>query len=92
MRWLREFFRPSLRCARLGHRPTDRRRSTIRPNEGAFRGVADSCEETRQICKVCKESLSEWQIVKRAPIHSLSMPKEHWSILDRDGVFVTSED
>ena len=89
MRWLKELFRPRLKCERLGHREEPQQRRTFRwPPESRWAGVADRCAEKRTVCGRCGAQLAPWAITERRPIDSLSMPQPDWDRLRTDGVLV----
>ena len=89
MRLLREFFRPALKCARLGHQPCRELRETIRQPEARYASVADQCEESRTACARCGAGLSEWQVDDRTWLQGLTSSHEQARRLRRDGFYVT---
>lgn len=85
MRWLREFFRPTLKCERLGH--VEGFRQVRRGYTSSRFGVADSVTQSRAFCPRCKTSLGKWIEDRRRKIDSLSMPTDDWDRLEADGEF-----
>lgn len=74
MQIVREFFRPSLKCERLGHKPVREVRGPgyVMPS-GSRSAVADGATIVRHICPRCRAELSDTTFEDRYPIHSLSM-------------------
>jgi len=87
MSWLREFFRPALKCVRLGHcspkKPTERHFYRY-PGRG-FRSVADDVTEERDECSRCGEGLTGWVETHYSGLQGLSMSSDRWNRLKRDG-------
>ena len=86
--WLRELFRPSLKCDRLGH---DWDQITIRgfqwPAENSWRHVADSVTVTIHDCRRCRvrERQESDEVKRREGISSLEMPTPDWERLKERG-------
>lgn len=58
-RWWREFWKPALRCARVGHEAAIyHRRGTRRSN--AYRYVAEGVTQRRLQCSRCGTPESDW--------------------------------
>jgi len=84
MRWWREFWKPELKCERIGHVPRERKRWGTR-YPSTMRGVADSVTEKGEICDRCGEVLKPWHEVGRHPIHKLTMDSASWNKLEEEG-------
>lgn len=87
MQWLKEIFRPRLKCRRVGHRPKEETRRTYRRPE-ACGSVVDGCREKRTVCGRCREVLSGWEVTDREGYQSATLPSEMWDELKHDGVVV----
>lgn len=85
MRWLREFFRPALKCLRLGHAARFEKRYFYRYPARGFRSVVDDVTEERQECGRCGEGLSEWVETRYSGLQGLSMSSDRWDRLKQDG-------
>ena len=83
LRFIRELFKPSLKCARVGHRTGHRERRGFCSDSKD--GVADRIIERQQACMRCKAELSPWEVVFSRPIHSLSMPSDDMDELRSTG-------
>lgn len=86
-RWFREFGKPALKCARLGHRMAECSiRVFLYPPEGIFRmrHVADRAVEKFQRCRRCGHE-TEREITDRSGLNGLSMPSEKWDRLEAEG-------
>lgn len=59
MRAWREFWRPALKCARVGHAVADYRRTGTRRSSSPWY-VAERVKQERQQCDHCGQALSEW--------------------------------
>lgn len=88
--WLSELFRPSRKCARIGHKPRTRRYQVFTRSAG-YRAVADSGVLTREECRRCHSVLTEGEISKRSSIQSLSMPEPMWDALRANGFVIRRE-
>jgi|SRR6476661_1804391 len=89
-RWLAELFRPSRKCARLGHDMGEvRQRVLLWPPEGIFqnRHVADYATEVTPRCRRCWFR-GETRIEQRGGLTGLRMPSDDWDDLKRDGRLV----
>lgn len=83
---IREYFKPSLKCARIGHdiRTAETKRFEY-PSKG-WRGVADEVRYKYEYCNrrgCCHEQLKEE--TSRETINSLSMSSERWDTLKKRG-------
>ena len=86
MRWLKEFFRPSLKCARIGHVSGYREvREGFTKDTKGYRTVADEVIQLRPICPRCSEPQGEWSDDYRSGINSLTLDTDKYRILDREG-------
>lgn len=85
MRWIREFFRPALKCERLGHSPRPEVRR-IAVAGGGFRRVMTLYDESWSVCSVCgeKQPIPESRIEVDG-FQSVSMPSEDFEKLRKDG-------
>lgn len=87
MRFIREFFRPKEKCARIGHKEVLQHRQTYRDPEPEERYYAVfRCHEERKRCARCKAPLSEWDITDREGYTGYSMPTSMADELRRNGV------
>jgi hypothetical protein len=83
MQFLRELFRPSLKCSRIGHKTGHRERRGLCADSD--HGVADSIIERQEACMRCDAALSPWEVVHSRTIHSLSMPSDDMDELRSTG-------
>lgn len=87
MRWFREFFRPSLKCERLGHDVAKRpaKRHFYRYPGRGFRSVADDVTEEREECGRCGEGLTDWTETRYSGLQGLTMSSDRWDQLKCEG-------
>lgn len=88
--WFSELFRPSRKCARIGHKPATARYAVYARSE-SMRAVADSGVLTREECRRCHSVLTEGEISKRSSIQGLSMPEPMWNALRANGFVIRRE-
>lgn len=85
MRWIREFFRPSLKCERLGHsfRPETRQ---VAAEGGGFRNVITIYDESWEVCSVCgaAEAIPDSRKMVTG-FQSASLPSSFWNKMREDG-------
>lgn len=89
-RWLNEIFRPSLKCARLGHKPKERRyRVYVRPDGTTFRSVMDRAVMVTCGCARCGAKLKEPVFEHRYGIQNFSAPSNIYDEIRERGFYVS---
>lgn len=85
MRFLKEFFNPSLKCERLGHDEYIEE-ADITFILRRFRAVAEEYECTRNKCRRCAVVFTEWKRGKYlGSIQSISMPSDMMKRFEKRG-------
>lgn len=87
MRWLKEFFKPSLKCERLGHN-FETKRLIIRKLGREPTIIAEDFAATENCCSRCnfKCPIITWQ--RKDWYSSVSMPNEMWDELHDNGYLI----
>ena len=88
MRWLKEFFNPSLKCQRVGHNPVVVK-VTIRKPSNSFRTVARDYKADIGKCKRCGKVISEPCNLEFIDAWtSVEMPKYMWDDIRNNGYVI----
>lgn len=87
MRWIREMQNPALKCERLGHRLAVLwRKGLVHPHRSTrWRSVADKVTQEKVACLRCGQDQTDWVVVKRSTIQSLSAPQSTYDAMDEGG-------
>jgi hypothetical protein len=86
-RWFKEFLRPSKKCARVGHRPYESRRTVwFYPPQHGWSAVADQATEVTTRCSRCGKHMGT-ELLNLRGIQGLTMPAAHMDELHEKGRF-----
>jgi len=86
MLFFRELFKPALKCNRVGHKiATKIQECYVYPSDAPYWHVADRVIEEQKYCPRCGHLHSDWTVVKRTGIDSLSMDSIDWKHLKESG-------
>ena len=89
MRFLKEFFNPSLKCKRIGHDEQWRMARQTRQTDPFSRSVAEDWKVKRKQCRHCGKKLSEWEDVKYLTFWtSISWPSDMMRTFEKQGYLI----